>query len=99
MNDSAPPPDREGESMPRKKQAGEDDGIRQFPTQAPLPGAEREAIVDLEAAAEELFEVRDRRMTLTKKETELVARVLELMKKHDLPIYKNNGVELERIPA
>jgi hypothetical protein len=62
--------------------------------QKELPGLENREITDLEKKALEYVEVRDQRMDLTKREVELQADLLTLMKTYKKREYKRDGIEI-----
>lgn len=62
------------------------------PKQGTLSGMEDRALIALETKAEEYAEVRDERMELTEKESELNAELLALMKKHKKAEYHHGEV-------
>jgi hypothetical protein len=64
------------------------------PRQARLPAVDDPEIEELEAAAEEYVEVRDRRMALTVDEVELKETLLSLMHKHSKQKYVHDGIEI-----
>jgi hypothetical protein len=66
--------------------------------QARLPGVETPKLQDLEDAAEEYVEIRDRRIALTDKEVDAKGKLLNLMKKHDRKRYKRGPVSIEVVP-
>ncbi len=59
-----------------------------------LPGMEDRAIKPLEEVAEAYAGIRDERMDLTRREHELKANALRLMKKYDKTIYRHDGIEM-----
>ena len=69
------------------------------PRQQDLPGTEDRAIKPLEDIAESYADCRDRRMELTKEETELKAHAITLMHKFGKTIYRHNGVEIGLVPG
>jgi hypothetical protein len=65
---------------------------RKGPAQGSLPGMEDRAIAELEALAEDYADVRDKRMSLTTKETELNDELLVMMKKYKKSEYHHGDV-------
>lgn len=63
--------------------------------QQSLPGMEDTAIPEIENAAEAYAEIRDRRMALTKQETEARDTVLSAMKKHGKRTYRHGEIDAE----
>lgn len=63
-------------------------------TQADLPGMEDRKISDLVEKAEEYVKVRDKRQDLTRRESELKADLLTLMKKYKKREYVYEGIEI-----
>jgi len=63
--------------------------------QKELPGMEDKHLEDLETAATEYAEVRDKRMALTRKETDLKDILLTLMKRHQKTIYRVEEMEIK----
>lgn len=61
------------------------------PKQQTLPGVETDSIPEIEEAAEEYTRVRDERMELTEEETAAQAKLLDLMRDHNLDKYKYDG--------
>lgn len=59
-----------------------------------LPGMEDRAIKPLEEVAEAYAGIRDERMDLTRREHELKANALRLMKKYDKTVYRHDGIEM-----
>lgn len=57
-----------------------------------LPGMEDSGIQELESLAEQYADVRDQRMVLTKREAEMNADLLALMKKHGKTEYHHDEV-------
>ena len=70
---------------------------RERPRQARLPGVEDPEIEELESAAEEYADVRDRRMALTKEEVRLQGELLTTMKKYDKTSYVHDGYDLKLV--
>ena len=64
------------------------------PRQGRLPGTEDPEIEELESAAEDYAEVRDKRMALTTDEVELKEELLKLMHAHDKTRYFHAGIEI-----
>jgi hypothetical protein len=58
--------------------------------QMKIPGTEQRAIKEIDAAAERYVEARDARMELTEKEVELRDRLVDLMRKHKLEVYRDD---------
>jgi hypothetical protein len=67
---------------------------KRTPRQARLPGVDDPEIEELESAAEEYVDVRDRRMALTEEEVELKGELLKLMHEHNKTKYVHNGTEI-----
>jgi len=67
-------------------------GEKKPPRNPRLPGMEDSGIVELERTAESYAEVRDQRMSLGKREGELNAELLALMKKHGKTEYHHEDV-------
>lgn len=65
------------------------------PRQARLPQMEDPAIEELESAAEEYANIRDRRMALTTDEVACKEELLALMEKHEKTHYRHAGVEVD----
>lgn len=59
-----------------------------------LPGMDDRAIKPLEDIAASYAEVRDERIELNKREVELKATALKLMRKYDKTIYHRDGVTI-----
>lgn len=58
------------------------------PKQTRIPGTEDEQIDEIIAAAEDYEEKRDARIACTKEEVPAQARLLEVMRKHDMKQYR-----------
>ncbi len=63
--------------------------------QKELPGMEDKHLEDLESAAMDYAEVRDKRMALTPKEKSLKDLLLTLMKRHSKTIYRVEEMEIK----
>jgi hypothetical protein len=95
------------DTMTKKKRASKmdrklskpDKPKRGRPRQQDLPGTEDRAIKPLEDIAESYADCRDRRMELTKEETELKAHAITLMHKFGKTIYRHNGIEIRLKPG
>lgn len=61
--------------------------------QSRLPGMEGRRIKEIEDAADAYVVERDKRMKLTKKEVEAKTKLIEMMKKHDKTIYKDEDAD------
>lgn len=61
--------------------------VKRKPRAQRLPGMEDMGIKELEKLAEQYADVRDQRMVLTKRESQMNADLLALMKKHDKTEY------------
>jgi len=64
------------------------------PRERVLPGMEDSAIGPLEAVAASYAEIRDERMALTQRESELKKTARALMHKYHKQIYRRNGIEI-----
>jgi hypothetical protein len=71
------------------------ENAKKQPKQARLKGMEDPKIAELEVAAEEYADVRDRRMELTKEEVSTQGELLRLMKKHGKTTYHHEGYDLK----
>lgn len=60
--------------------------------QKDLPGMEQRNIEELDAKCKEYAKVRDKRQDLTRREVELQADLLGLLKKHKISNYDYDGV-------
>jgi hypothetical protein len=69
------------------------------PKNLDLPGMEDRKLTDLHEKALEYAAVRDERMVLTKKESELKAELIPLMQKYGKDKYCIEGVEIELQPG
>lgn len=58
-----------------------------------IPGTERNAIPELDAAAEVYVKERDKRMSMTEKEVAAKDVLIGMMKKHGLSIYKDEDAD------
>jgi hypothetical protein len=67
------------------------------PRQARLPEMEDPEIEEIENAALDYVEVRDRRQQLTAQEVPAKQKLLDLMKAHDKTHYKRDGIEVTRV--
>lgn len=56
-----------------------------------IPGTEEERIKEIDDAADDYVECRDKRMGLTEKEKEAKNRLIDVMKRHKLSVYKGDG--------
>lgn len=65
------------------------------PKQTFIPGTEPKSVPDIDDVAERLYETRKERMELSRKEGELVAKLVVLLKQHKLRVYKNDELEVE----
>lgn len=74
--------------MPKPRIRTADEEIPKRPKQRPLPGMERAVAKDVEEAADAFVNIRDRRMSLTEKESEAQATLLAAMKAHKLSSYR-----------
>lgn len=72
---------------------------RPRPRQGSLPGMEQRGIPELESAAENYVNVRDRRMRLTEEEVEAKSQVLFLMHKHERQNYRHDDFLIMVIPG
>jgi hypothetical protein len=70
-----------GTTAPRRKRA----------RAKPLPGMEDARVKEIEDAALDYRDARDERMGLTDKEKEAKEKLIEVMEKHQLSIYKGDG--------
>lgn len=61
--------------------------------QKALPGLEKETIGEVDTAAEAYVKERDKRMTMTEKEVAAKDKLIEVMRKHKLTIYKDDNAE------
>ena len=59
--------------------------------QKELPGIEKPVIKEIEDAADEYVEVRDKRMSLTEREVEKRAALIGVMRAHKVKSYKYDG--------
>lgn len=90
------PPKRTGKRGPRPLDPKEDfDKPVKTPKQTDLPGMENRHLEDLEEAARNYAGVRDRRMALTRQETDLKDVLLTLMKRHAKVIYRVAEMEIK----
>jgi hypothetical protein len=62
--------------------------------QKELPGMENKHLEDLEETATDYAEVRDKRMALTRRETDLKDVLLTLMKRHEKTVYRVEEMEI-----
>lgn len=79
----------------KKKKNGKkkkDVQVNKKPRTPRLPGMEDAGIRELEKLAEQYADVRDQRMTLTKRESQMNADLLALMKKHDKTEYHHDEI-------
>lgn len=67
-----------GTQAPRRKRA----------KQKMIPGTEQETVKEVEDAAENYVKARDERMVLTEFEVKAKDKLIEVMRKYDLSIYK-----------
>jgi hypothetical protein len=81
------PVKEEGSSLPESE--------KKTPRQRRLPGLEDAKIEELESAAEEYADIRDRRMALTTDEVACKEELLALMKKHGKVSYIHNGYDIK----
>ena len=88
----------EAEPDAKSKAAGEREETAETakPQQARLPEMEDPEIEELEAAAEEYAEIRDRRQQMTAQEVPAKEKLLNLMKAHEKTHYKRDGIEITR---
>lgn len=75
-------------SVPKRKPVE----VNRKPRTPRLPGMEDAGIAELEKLAEKYADVRDQRMVLTKREAEMNADLLALMKKHGKTEYHHDEV-------
>lgn len=68
------------------------------PKAADLPGMENRDIPELEELASEYVDIRDERIALNRRESELKKKLRAAMKQHNRVRYANDGVEIELIP-
>jgi hypothetical protein len=82
--------------MVKKKKGKKEPKARKSsrPKQADLPGMESRMFPDLHEEARAYAEIRDERMELNKRESELKERVKKLMHSHDLKVYRYEEVEI-----
>ena len=66
--------------------------------QTELPGIERKKIKDIEDAAESYVAVHDKRISMTEKEVEAKAALLDAMHKHKLTVYRFDERIIEVTP-
>lgn len=84
--------------MPKKQKGKAAPPNRKRPKQSSLPGMENRSLKKLDDLAHEYADVRDDRMELTKRESELQNDLLTEMKKHKIHVYKYGDVRCEIIP-
>lgn len=65
--------------------------------QTEIPGTERKCVAAVEDAANALRAVRLERMELQKAEAEQVTELIDVMRKHDVKLYKFEGEEDELV--
>ena len=91
------PPKRTGKRMPPPEDPDEQTigsvMAGEAPKQKRLPTMEDNKLDDLEAAAENYADIRDRRMALTEQEVDLKAGLLKIMKDRGKATYKRDGIE------
>lgn len=68
------------------------------PQSQDLPGMENRAIEPLQNAAVEYADIRDERIALNQRESQLKKRIKALMHEHKLDHYAFDGVDIELIP-
>jgi len=68
-----------------------------MPRQPELPGTEDRAIAALEDAAQTYAEIRDQRMALNQRESELKSKLITLMHEHKKTVYQRHGTTIELI--
>ena len=61
--------------------------------QTSIPGTEPKSITEVDTAAEAYVEARDERMALTEKEVEAKDALINVMKKHDLSVYRDDEAD------
>jgi len=61
--------------------------------QTHIPGTEPKSIKEVDTAAEAYVEARDERMALTEKEVEAKDALINVMKKHDLSVYRDDEAD------
>ena len=61
--------------------------------QPKIKGTERETIKEVNDAAESYVTERDKRMKMTEKEVSAKEKLVEVMKKHELSIYKDDEAD------
>lgn len=67
------------------------------PKDVALPGMENLRIPALEAVGREYADIRDDRMELTRRESEVKEKALRLMKQYGKTVYRRNGLEIRLV--
>ena len=71
-----------------------------MPKKAPeLPGMERKGVKQIEDAAEEYSELRDKRMALLEKEVAAKAKLIDVMHKHECTVYRYDDIVVQLLPT
>lgn len=78
---------QKGDKKPTKSSTSEKKPKR--PRQLEVPGTERQNIPEVMDAAEAYETARDKRMALTEEESTAKTALVEVMKKHNLTVYKD----------
>jgi len=90
---------RSKKAGPKKAKSKPNGAVRERkrPRKQPLPGMEDLRIRELDDAAADYADIRDRRMELSKEEHDLKERLKRAMHKHGKKVYKHDGISIELV--